>query len=83
MLIVIDVCGSMDLDLNSSRTQIIMSEKWQKLEDILAFEICSGIANLVSTEYWNKLVELLNNNTKNEIFIESLSRVEKADVDVN
>ena len=77
ILIVIDVCGSMDLDLNSSRTQIIMSEKWQKLEELLAFEICSGIAKSVSTEYWDKLVELLNSNTKNEIFIESLKRVEK------
>ena len=37
ILIVIDICGNMDLDLNSSRTQIIMSEKWQKLEEILAF----------------------------------------------
>lgn len=83
MVIVADVCGSMDLDLNSSRTQIIMSEKWQKLEEILAFEICSGIANSVSTEYWDNLSRLLHKNTKNEIFIESLSRVEKTDMDVN
>ncbi len=83
MVIVVDVCGSMDLDLNSSRTQIIMSGKWQKLEEILAFEICSGIANSVSTEYWNKLTELLNSNTENEIFIESLKRVEKTGIDGN
>lgn len=83
MVMVIDVCENMDLDLNSSRTQIIMSEKWQKLEEILAFEICSGIANSVSTEYWNKLSELLNSNTKNEIFIESLKRVDKTDIDGN
>lgn len=78
MVIVIDVCGSMDLDLNSSRTQIIMSEKWQKLEERLAFKICSAIADSVSIEYWNELTELLSSNTKNEIFIESLSRIEKA-----
>ncbi len=75
MVIVIDVCGSMDLDLNSSRTQIIMSEKWQTLEELLAFETCSGIAKSVSAEYWNKLAELLISNTENEIFIESLKRV--------
>ncbi len=77
MLIVIDVCGSMDLDLNSSRTQIIMSEKWQKLEETMAFEICSKIACSVSTEYWATLKGLLESNTKNEIFIDSLRRVEK------
>jgi len=83
MVIVVDVCGSMDLDLNSSRTQVIMSEKWQKLEEVLVFEICSEIANSVSTEYWNKLSALLTNNTKNQIFIESLSRVEKTDISVS
>ena len=65
----------MDLDLNSARTQIIMSEKWQEFEKILAFGICKGIAKSVSTEYWNKLAELLKGKTKNSIFLESLSKV--------
>jgi len=76
MVIVIDVCGSKDLDLNSSRTQIIMSKKWQELEEILAFEICSGIANSVSSEYWTKLAKLLKDNARSEIFIESLGRID-------
>ena len=80
MIIVIDVCGNMDLDLNSSRTQIIMSEKWQKLEEILAFEICTGIASSVSTEYWDELAELLEKNAKSEIFIESLGRIDKKNI---
>jgi hypothetical protein len=75
MLVVVDICGSMDLDLNSARTQIIMSEKWQKFEDLLALEICSSIANLVSSEYWGKLVELLKENTKNGVFLESLNKL--------
>ena len=78
MVIVVDVCGSMDLDLNSSRTQVIMSDKWQKLEEVLAFEICSGIANSVSVEYWNKLAELLGKNAKSEFFIEGLGRINKS-----
>lgn len=77
MVVVVDVCGDMDLDLNSSRTQIIMSEKWQKLEEVLAFKICSEIANLVSVEYWHELVKLLSSSNKNKMFIESLNRVEK------
>ncbi|RLA49634.1 MAG: metal-dependent phosphohydrolase [Gammaproteobacteria bacterium] len=77
MVIVIDICGNMDLDLNSARTQIIMSDKWQKFEEMVAFEICSGIASSVSSEYWEKLVELLKENTRNGIFLESLSKIRK------
>ena len=79
MLLVVDVGGSMDLDLNSSRTQIIMGEKWQIFEETLAFEICSRIACSVSVEYWTALKDLLENSTENEIFISSLRRVKKID----
>ncbi|MCU7858308.1 MAG: hypothetical protein KZQ86_00435 [Candidatus Thiodiazotropha sp. (ex Lucinoma kastoroae)] len=77
MVIVIDICGKMDLDLNSARTQIIMSEKWQEFEGMLVFEICSSISNSVSDGYWYKLVELLKENTKNNIFCESLAMANK------
>lgn len=83
MVIVVDVCGSMDLDLNSSRTQIIMSERWQEFEEKLAFEICSGIAAAVSIEYWSELKKLLISHTKNPIFTESLSRVEHTEIGVD
>ena len=75
MLIVIDICGNMDLDLNSSRTQIIMTDKWMNFEEMLALEICSNIANSVTYEYWEELKKVLMNSTKNEIFIRSLSEV--------
>lgn len=55
ILLVIDVCGPMDLDLNSSRTQILMSEKWLKLEEKLAHEIFSKIMEFVTAEHWKKL----------------------------
>ena len=75
MLIVVDICGNMDLDLNSSRTQIIMSEKWVNFEEILSLEVCSNIANSVTPEYWEDLKKVLIDSTKNEIFIRSLSEV--------
>lgn len=75
ILLVIDICGNMDLDLNSSRTQIIMSEKWLKLEEALSFEICSKVANAVTPEYWGQLKKVLLDNTKNELFIKSLNEV--------
>ena len=78
MVIVVDICGNMDLDLNSARTQIIMSEKWQEFEGALAFEICSNVANSVSGEYWNKLFELLKESTENNVFQESLHKANKS-----
>lgn len=75
MIIVVDICGNMDLDLNSSRTQIIMSEKWVSFEENLSLEVCSNIANSVTPEYWEDLKKVLIDSTKNEIFIRSLSEV--------
>lgn len=75
LLLVIDICGNNDLDLNSSRTQIIMSDKWIKLEATLSFVICSKIANSVTPKYWAELKNVLINNTKNETFIKSVNEV--------
>ena len=75
ILLVVDICGNMDLDLNSSRTQIIMSDKWLKFEEMLSFDICTKISNSVSSEYWEELKKILRKNTKNEIFIRALNEV--------
>jgi len=77
MLIVVDVCGKGDLDLNSARTQIIMSEKWHEFERQLSFEVCSKIARAVSKEYWDTLVSTLSQNPTNQVFIQSLEDVDK------
>ncbi|MDA7747280.1 ATP-binding protein [Psychromonas sp.] len=79
LLLVLDICGSNDLDLNSPRTQIIMSDKWLKFEESLSFEILSKIANSVTPTYWEKLKKVLKSNTKNEIFISSLNKVAISD----
>src|SRR5690606_18726429 len=39
LLLVVDVCGRRDLDLNSSRTQVILSDNWFKFEEDLAYII--------------------------------------------
>lgn len=77
LLLVIDICGAMDLDLNSSRTQIIMSEKWLKLEENLAYEVCLGIAHSVTSDYWKRLKEILLKESKNDIFIRSINKIRR------
>lgn len=75
MLIVIDICGNMDLDLNSSRTQIIMTDNWVNFEEILSYEVCSNVAKSVTPEYWEKLKSILTDSTKNEVFLRGISKV--------
>ncbi len=75
LILVIDICGTRDLDMNSARTEIIMSEKWLDFEEELAFEVCSQIAKSVSLEYWNELKTLFSSISKNETFLRGLNKV--------
>lgn len=59
LLAVVDVCGERDLDLNSSRTQILLTDRWVEFEELLAKEIASGIARQVAPEYWARLKRIL------------------------
>ena len=77
ILLVIDICETMDLDLNSSRTQIIMGDKWLKFQEVLANEVLSGIAQSISCEYWEQFKSILLEKCKNEIFLQSLEKIKK------
>lgn len=74
-LLVIDVCGTMDLDLNSSRTQIIMSDKWTNFEERLYRAICTGIRAAVSTEYRYALKTVLAAGSKSEVFTKCANEI--------
>ncbi|GBF73852.1 metal-dependent phosphohydrolase [Paenibacillus sp. 598K] len=75
VMLVLDVCGGRDLDLNSARTQIILSPKWYEFEEELAYIICDGIAKQVGSEYWSLLREVLMQNSRSEQFTNGLMRV--------
>jgi len=78
LIMVVDICGNRDLDLNSPRTEIIMSEKWIDFEEQLAFLVCNSIAESVSPEYWRELRNIFHEQTENEIFIRGLAKVKVA-----
>jgi hypothetical protein len=75
LVLVIDICGTRDLDLNSSRTEIIKSEKWIDFEEELAFQICNEVFNKVTSGYWENWKEILIKNTKCEEFLRGLNRI--------
>lgn len=76
LILVIDICGNRDLDLNSPRTEIIVSEKWFDFEEKLAFTICTELSKLVTDEYWEGLKEVFK-KSKNENFKRALDQVTK------
>jgi len=75
LIIVVDICGKRDLDLNSPRTEIIVSEKWYNFEEELAFIICTEISKSVSKDYWIKLKTIFINRTKNKVFLNAINRI--------
>ncbi|WP_232411310.1 MULTISPECIES: ATP-binding protein [unclassified Methylophilus] len=67
ILLVIDICGTRDLELNSSRTQILKGDKWTKFEAAFAHEVFFAIMKAVEPEYWEKLKGILLTASDNEI----------------
>lgn len=75
LIIIADICGNRDLDLNSARTEIIMSEKWIDFEEELSFLICSGLAKTMEADYWNNLKAIFEDNTKSEAFLRGMNKI--------
>lgn len=75
MLLVLDIGGKNDLDLNSARNEILYNEKWDYLEQELAYIICQGIHINVDNEYWSKLKEIFLSENKSNNFITGLNRL--------
>jgi len=73
MLILIDICGMRDLDLNSARDQIIYGEKWLDFEFNIARLVCKNLKESLSDNYWKALSEILMQKSKSPEFTRALS----------
>lgn len=76
LILVVDICGKRDLDLNSPRTEIIVSEKWTDFEEELAKIICNGIKKSVPEDYWNELLQLFESLSCSENFKRVINKLE-------
>lgn len=75
VLLVADICGNRDIDLNSARNQILMTNKWIEFEEILTNEVLENIKLSVEDEYWTALkTNFLKSN--NERFTRILNKIE-------
>jgi molecular chaperone HtpG len=77
LILVVDICGERDLDLNSSRMEILISDKWISLEEDIAYLIGKGISDQVTIEYWNEFKRILLKSSKSLEFSRGINRVEQ------
>lgn len=75
ILIVVDIFGDRDIDLNSSRTQVILSDKWLAFEEALFNSICNKIKENVESEYWESFKDHILGRSKNDVIIKYLEEV--------
>ncbi|BDS08862.1 hypothetical protein NT6N_39020 [Oceaniferula spumae] len=59
MLVVLDVGGEFDLDLNASRTAIIASSRWNDFELTFSNEVLSELRKQMSDVYWGGFMTYL------------------------
>lgn len=74
MLLVLDLAGNNDLDLNSARTEIVYNDKWNKFESDLAGLIIKRLRDALDPEYWDELKTILLETKSSEIFLDSLKQ---------
>lgn len=74
ILLILNLGGENDLDLNSARNEIIYSDKWNEFEQNLAYIICSKIKEKLTPRYWEKLYKIYK-RTKCENFEIGLDRL--------
>ncbi len=74
-LMLFDISGNYDLDLNSSRTEILNSEKWIKVETDLAQIFAKNIKYKIGQEKWNDLKVIYAGMTSNIQFLNGINLV--------
>lgn len=75
LILVLDICGERDLDLNSSRMEILDGEKWMSFEEDLAYLVGKAVSDQVSVDYWNELKKIILKSSKSREFSRGISRI--------
>jgi molecular chaperone HtpG len=76
MLMVLDITGENDIDLNSARTEMVFNEKWNKFEENLAYIVCRNLKSTMTPKQWNVLAEILINMDPTENFKSGLLKAQ-------
>lgn len=80
VLIILDIAGKKDLDLNSARTEILYTPKWLEFEEVLAYTILKEMQNNVGSVYMAKLFEITTPYLSSQQFKNALERIKSENV---
>ncbi len=75
VLMVLDLGGDGDLNLNSARTEIIFDNKWIEFEERLFYTVCMQIAKKIGVKRWNKLKQVFIKQTIKQELIEVINKI--------
>jgi molecular chaperone HtpG len=75
IILIVDINGNRDLDINSARSEILKGLQWDEFETELAFVICAGIEKNVSKPYWEQFRQNLQDITLSSNFKKGLYKV--------
>ncbi len=75
VLLVVDIIGEKDINLNSARTEIVYDENWTNFEYNLALKMLSEVKENLEEDYWCKLKTVLQNTKSSEIFLDALQKL--------
>lgn len=73
-LMFLDISEEYDLDLNSSRTEILSTDKWSRVEEELAYIFAKNIATQIGRDEWENLKSIYNEKSNNELFKKGINR---------
>ena len=74
-IIIVDVCGNNDLDLNSARTEVLLGPKWDDFEEKLAYLIFYELAKQLDADFWGELKTILLAKSKSETFNAAINKI--------
>jgi molecular chaperone HtpG len=71
-LLIVDICGQRDIDLNSARNQILLTNNWIDFEEIITSRVLENIKKDVGGSYWDNLYKIIS-KSNNATFIRVLN----------
>lgn len=75
ILLVLDLGGNGDLNLNSARTEIIYDSKWIEFEENLFYITCKQIKHKIGNKWWPYFKGILVKNIKREELLAKLDQL--------
>lgn len=80
ILLILDITGKNDLDLNSARSEIVFNTKWNNFEENLAYIICTQLKKKFKPEYWERFIEVILDKNESQNFKAGVEKAQQVSI---